>query len=207
MSVRPRSDLRSSTLCAGVVVAWAAFSGAQPVAAQTRPLSRDLQIRLAVEAAPAALRDGATVQGYDVSGAFVTLRKGTNALICMAPDPASERFEVSCHQADLEPFFARGRELRAQGITGRARTQARWDEIAAGTLRMPSGATNTILTGSGFDSTTAEIHDPSVRWVIYLPGATGASTGLPEQPTAAGSPWVMFAGTPGAHIMISPPGR
>jgi hypothetical protein len=173
-------------------------------AAQDRPLPADLQIRLAVQAAPPAQRDGATVQGYDSAGVLVTLRKGSNRLICMAPDPTHEDFEVSCHQADLEPFFARGRELRAQGVTGRARTQARWDEIAAGTLPMPSGAMNAILTGSGFDSVTAEIRDPSMRWVVYLPGATGASTGLPEQPLAPGAPWLMDAGTPGAHIMIWP---
>ena len=174
--------------------------------AQTGPLPADLQIRLAVQAAPPALRDSATVQGYDPSGAFVTLRKGTNELICMAPDPKAERFEVSCHQADLKPFFARGRELLAQGITGQQRTQARWDEITAGTLTIPHGTTNTILTGSGFDPATAEIHDPFVRWVIYVPGATSATTGLPEQPAAPGGPWVMFPGTPGAHIMVTPPG-
>ena len=179
---------------------------APAVAAQTRPLSQDLQIRLAVQAGPPALRDSATVQGYDASGAFVTLRKGTNKLICMAPDPTREQFEVSCHQADLEPFFARGRELIAQGVTGQARNRARWDDITSGKLSMPFGAVNSILTGSGVDSTTGEIRDPYLRWVIYVPGATPATTGLPTQPMEQGGPWLMFPGTPGAHIMISPPG-
>jgi len=173
-------------------------------ASQTTPLPTDLQIRLAVQAAPPGLRDSATIQGFDASGAFVTLRQGSNSLICMAPDPTHEDFEVSCHHADLEPFFARGRQLRAEGVTGRARTQARFDEITAGTLPMPYGTMNAILTGSGFDTATAEIREPSLRWVVYLPGATGASTGLPEQPTTPGAPWLMNAGTPGAHIMISP---
>jgi hypothetical protein len=179
---------------------------APTVAAQTRPLSRDLQIRLAVQAGAPALRDSATVQGYDGSGAFVTLRKGTNKLICMAPNPKSEQFEVSCHQADLEPFFARGRELMAQGVTGQARNRARWDDITAGKFKMPIGAVNSILTGSGFDSATGEIRDPYLRWVIYVPGATQATTGLPARPMEPGGPWLMFPGTPGAHIMISPPG-
>lgn len=175
--------------------------------AQARPLPADLQIRLAVQAAPPAMRDSATVQGYDDSGAFVTLRKGTNELICMAPDPKRERFEVSCHQAGLEPFFARGRDLIAKGITGTQRVKTRWDEIAAGKLPLPYGASNTILTGSGFDSATAEIHDPFTRWVIYTPGATSATTGLSTRPAGPGAPWLMFAGTPGAHIMITPAGR
>jgi hypothetical protein len=176
------------------------------VSAQTGPLAKDLQIRLAVQAAPPDLRDSATVQGYDASGAFVTLRQGTNKLICMAPDPKRAQFEVSCHQADLEPFFARGRELIAQGVTGQARNQARWDDITAGKFKMPFGAVNSILTGSGFDSTTGEIHEPYLRWVIYVPGATPATTGLPTQPMEAGGPWLMFPGTPGAHIMVAPPG-
>jgi hypothetical protein len=182
-----------------------AAAAASPACAQTSALPADLQIRLAVQAAPEPLRDGATVQGYDAKGALVTLREGSNALICMAPSPGAEEFEVSCHHRDLEPFFVRGRELRAQGVTGDARTKARWDEITAGTLPLPAGTMNYILTGSGFDTTTAEIHDSYLRWVIYMPGATSATTGLPERPAGPGAPWLMFAGTPGAHVMITPP--
>jgi hypothetical protein len=174
-------------------------------AAGQTPLAADLQVRLAVQAAPAALRDSATVQGYDASGALVTLRQGTNSMICVAPDPARPRFEVSCHHTGLEAFFARGRELARQGVTGEQRVKARWDEIAAGTLSMPYGAASHILTGSGFDSVTAEIRDPFLRWVIYVPNATAATTGLPEQAAGPGQPWLMFPGTPGAHIMITPP--
>jgi hypothetical protein len=202
--VHSRPESRPSGVRLVMVVA-AAVAVASPACAQTGSLPADLQIRLAVQAAPAALREGATVQGYDAAGAFVTLRQGSNSLICMAPNPTREDFEVSCHNADLEPFFARGRELRAQGVTGEARTRTRWDEIAAGTLPLPTGGTNHILTGSGFDTATAEIHEPYTRWVIYMPGATSATTGLPEIPAGPGAPWLMFPGTPGAHVMIAPP--
>ena len=45
----------------------------------------------------------------------------------------------------------------------------------------------------------------SVRslYVVYIPGASGSSTGLPEKP-APGMPWVMFPGTARAHIMFIP---
>jgi len=187
------------------LVLLAAVAAASPACAQTKVLPPDVQIQLAVQAAPEALRDGVMVQGYDAKGQLVTLRDGSNGLICMAPDPKAEEFEVSCHSASLEPFFARGRELRAQGITGEARTKTRWDEIAAGTLPLPAGTTNHILTGTGFDTATAEIHDPYLRWVIYMPGATTETTGLPASPAGPGGPWLMFAGTPGAHVMIAPP--
>ena len=40
--------------------------------------STEWQIKTAVLAAPEEERDGATVLGYDASGAVVTLRKGSN---------------------------------------------------------------------------------------------------------------------------------
>ena len=204
--MRPRCLLRPFALRIAAATAWTILWGASALTAQVGPLPADLQIRLAVQAASPEFRDAATVQGYDSTGAFVTLRQGGNVMVCMAPDPMYEEFEVSCHHAGLEPYFARGRQLRAQGITGQARTKARWDEIAAGTLPLPAGTMNAILTGTGFDPATAEIHDATTRWVVYLPGATGESTGLPERPTSPGAPWVMFPGTPGAHIMITPAG-
>jgi len=178
---------------------------ALPMFGQSGPISAEMQIRLAVQAVAPSMRDSATVQGYDASGVVVTLRQGSNDLICMAPNPSAERFEVSCHQAGLEPFFARGRELRAQGITGEQRERTRWNEYTAGKLPIPFGTTNHILTGSGFDPATGEIRDPYLRWVIYVPNATVASTGLSERPAVPGAPWLMFPGTPGAHVMIVPP--
>ena len=172
--------------------------------AQTGPIPADMQIRLAVQAAPPALAASATVQGYAPDGTFVTLREGDGPLICMAPNPVNEQFEVSCHHRDLEPYFARGRELIAEGITGNDRTLARWAEVDAGTLPLPSGTTNHIMTGSGFDPETGEIMDAYTRWVVYMPGITGADVGLSEQPVAPGVPWVMFPGTAGAHLMLSP---
>jgi hypothetical protein len=44
-----------------------------------------------------------------------------------------------------------------------------------------------------------------LRYVIYIPYATSASTGLPLKQDAPGMPWIMDPGTPRAHIMINPP--
>jgi len=187
--------------------ALALFVLATPASAQHpwSTLSPDVQIRLAVQAAPQEMRDGATVQGYDGSGAFVMLRRGSNDLVCMAPNPSSEQLEVSCHHAGLEPFFARGRELSAQGVTGQDRVMARWKEYEAGNLPIPYGSVNYILTGTGFDAATGALEGAYLRWVIYTPMATPATTGITDQPGAAGAPWLMFPGTAGSHIMISPP--
>lgn len=167
-------------------------------------LSPDVQIALAVQAAPAEMRPGATVQGWNAAGDFVTLRQGTNDMVCMAPAPERETFEVSCHHEGLEPFFERGRELSDAGVTGQERVQARWDEFTAGALPIPYGSVNYILAGSGFDPATGEVTDPYLRWTIYTPNATPETTGITNQPSAGG-PWLMFPGTPGSHIMITPP--
>ena len=173
--------------------------------AQDAGLPAEIQIALAVQAAPAEFRDGATVQGYTADGTFTTLREGSNGLVCMAPNPGREDFEVSCHHVGLEPYFEMGRQLSASGVTGNERTQARWDAFTAGELPIPYGSTNYILTGAGFDAETATIEQPFLRWVVYTPNATPESTGLTDRPAEPGAPWLMFSGTPGSHIMIVPP--
>ena len=194
-----RISLRTVTILA--VVAFPAGLSAQNT---WTGLSAESQIRLAVQAAPADMRAGAAVQGWDGSGDFVTLREGTNDLVCMAPNPAAEELEVSCHHTGLEPFFARGRELSAQGVTGQDRVVARWDEFTAGTLPIPYGSVNYILTGSGFDPATGAFEGAYLRWTIYTPNATPQSSGI-SAVFSEGGPWLMFPGTPGSHIMITPP--
>src|ERR1017187_10478463 len=85
--------------------------------------SPQVQIAGAVLAAPAELRAGAAVLGFDGQGGRVKLREGTNEMICLAPDPAKTTFESDCYHKDLEPFMARGRELLAQKITGAKRNE------------------------------------------------------------------------------------
>lgn len=164
-----------------------------------------MQIAAAVQAAPTADRDGATVLGFR-SGSLATLRRGTNDLTCLADDPNREGWSVACYHDSLEPFMTRGRELRAEGITDGTELQTlRWAEADAGTLAMPeSPATLYVLTGSGFDASTGTVADSFLRWVVYTPWATTESTGLSAMPGGPGAPWLMFPGTAGAHIMITP---
>jgi hypothetical protein len=184
----------------------AVFAAAVTVSAAQELPSPDLQIAGAVQAAPADRRAGATVLGWDAAGKVVTLRTGTNDQVCMADNPKVEGFNVACYHKDLEPFMARGRELTAQGITeDKERDGTRWKEIDAGKLAMPKEArTLAVTTGKAFDAATGVVTEGYTRWVLYVPHATAASTGLPTVP-APGVPWLMDPGTAGAHIMISPP--
>lgn len=161
------------------------------------------QIASAILAAPKERRGDATVLGYNEKGDVVTLRKGTNDMVCLADDPADKAFSLACYHKDLEPFMARGREL-AKNTKGKERHEARWKEVVDGKVPMPREARMLyVLTGSGFDAAKGEVVDQYLRWVVYVPFATPESTGLSITPGTA--PWLMYPGTAGAHIMISPP--
>ncbi|HVS66298.1 MAG TPA: hypothetical protein VMT85_22660 [Thermoanaerobaculia bacterium] len=163
------------------------------------------QIAAAVLAAPEEKREGATVIGWNADGTTVELRKGDNKMVCLAADPRQERWSVACYHQDLEPFMARGRELAAEGLGMQERQEKRFAEIESGQLEMPrEPRTLYVLHGSGYDAERGEITDPYLRWVLYVPYATAESTGLSTSPTDS-APWLMGAGTPGAHIMINPP--
>lgn len=161
------------------------------------------QIASSVLAAPKERRAAATVLGYSDKGEVVTLRKGTNDLICLADDPAVKGISVACYHKDLEPFMARGRELAAQ-YKGKDRHEQRWKEVDDGKVKMPREPRMLyVLTGASFDAAKGEMVDPYLRWVVYTPYATPESTGLST--TSGTAPWLMYPGTAGAHIMISPP--
>ena len=167
--------------------------------------SLQVQIAGAVLAAPAELRDGAAVLGFDAQGARVKIREGKNELICLASDPTKTAFNAACYHKDLEPIMARGRELLAQKVTGAKRNEIRFKEVEDGKLPMPrEPRTLYVLTGASFDAASGKVQDSYLRWVIYVPFATPESTGLSTKATE-GAPWLMAPGTAGAHIMINPP--
>lgn len=192
----------ATRLAVAIALTVATTSG---VAAQ-RPADADRQIAEAVQAGPVASRDGATVHGWMPSGASVTLRHGTNDLVCISDNPTLEGWSTACYPMSIEPYMERGRELSAAGTTdSQERLRIRWAEADAGTLPMPEDpATVFILAGDGFDADTGQVVNPFLRWAIYIPWSTPETTGLSPQPGGAGAPWLMFPGTPGAHIMVTP---
>ncbi|MGK0237710.1 MAG: hypothetical protein ACI92G_001170 [Candidatus Pelagisphaera sp.] len=166
--------------------------------------SAEWQIATAVLAAPEHERANATVLGYKADGTFAVLRKGSNDLICLADDPAKKGFSVACYHESLESFMVRGRELKKEGKKTKEIFQIREDEVKSGKLSMPERALLNVMTGE-VNEETKEIEKTHLRWVFYIPFATSESTGLPLAAVAPGAPWIMNAGTHGAHIMITPP--
>jgi len=167
----------------------------------------EIQIKTAVLAAPEEKRAGAMVYGYDSRGEFVVLRTGTNELICIADNPNQKGFSVSCYHKDLEPFMARGRELKTAGKSFQEIFDIREAEVKSGKLMMPKQASNLQVYSApaeAYNANTGEVTQGKFRYVVYIPWATAASTGLPTKPEAPGMPWIMDPGTHRAHIMIDP---
>lgn len=164
-------------------------------------------IATALMAAPEESRTNATVIGYNMAGEFVTLKEGSNEFICLADDPKKDGFSAACYHKNLEPFMARGRALKAEGKTFQEIFDIREAEAKSGKLDMGGlGSTLHIYFGSEtqYNPETSQVQGAQYRYVVYMPWATAASTGLPEVPIAPNHPWIMNPGTHRAHIMISP---
>lgn len=189
-----------------LTVALVAALVSTDVGAQAPQPPAEQQIATAVLPLPQEFRAAATVMGYGAAGRLTRLREGTGPFTCLASDPKVDRFHVACYHRSLEPFMARGRALRASGVTGDAVDSTRFREVRAGTLPMPQHpAALYSLTGPAGRVVPATGTPAGARplFVIYIPGATAESTGLSAQP-AQGTPWIMFPGTPKAHIMFVP---
>ena len=172
--------------------------------AQGQVLPPAKQIQAAIAAAPAEMRNGAGVWGYNESKKLVKLREEKNDMICLASNPDGKQFHVACYHKLLEPFMARGRELRAQGVKDDQVDTVRFKEITSGKLVMPrTPSALYTLTGppNSFDAATGAVTGAKWLYVVYIPGATEKSTGITEKP-APGVPWIMYPGTPKAHIMF-----
>jgi len=180
--------------------AVAAVGGAQTAAIAPAPE----QIAAAVLPLPTDARALATVLGYGSDGKLAMLRKGTGSMTCLADDPKQTQFHVACYHDSMEPFMLRGRELRASGVTGVQVDSVRFREAKAGTLKLPNHPASLYsLTGGAFDPKTGTAPGARLLYVVYIPYATAASTGLSDKPQNDG-PWIMFSGTPKTHIMFTP---
>lgn len=169
----------------------------------SQPASKAQMIAHALLCVPEPARAEATVYGYDEKGQFVTLRKGSNEMICIADDPKQQGFSVASYHLSLEPFMARGRVLKSEGMGFQEIFDIREKEVTDGELIMPEKALLTVMTGE-YDQ-KGEVINLYTRYVFYIPFATSETTGLPTAPVGPASPWIMDPGTHRAHIMINPP--
>jgi len=175
---------RTAVLLATLVSMSGAEAAEQPV---------DQLVDEAVLALPQHLRDGAAVVKFE-DGKQVFLREGTNGMFCRADDPDVRGIAVWCYPKTHDAYARRWYELAAEGNEPAKVDAIITGEIKAGKLEWPDVAVNYNLRGPSLDNAL-------LNTVVFIPFATGEALGISEE-RSFDRPWLMYAGTAFAHIMI-----
>ena len=155
-------------------------------------------IQKALTAAPANLRDGATVIKWKPDFKYDTLKKGTNRLVCydrsgFPEQPKEEAFSVEC--TNLANLGRVAQNLKFEAVGDNAKTQALLDAAEKDGTRVKPLYGSVWYHALGPDAKHVHVH-----MTIAVPGATTQTIGLPEN-SKQGTVWIMNAGTSAAHIM------
>lgn len=153
------------------------------------------EIDRALAAAPAPMKEGATVIKWKADGTYDTLKKGTNRLVCYDRSNEAGRpaFAVQCTSVGNLDRVAQNRKF--EQIADRAERQKALDEAEKSGTRVKPEYGSVFYMMNGPDQASARVHA-----TVALPGATTASTGLPDNNKQGGA-WIMGAGTSTAHLM------
>ncbi len=185
--------MRSVLLAIGLSAAAAGVAAAAQTSAGGE-LAR--KIREAKSSAPAALAADATILDWpDAPGeAFGVLREGSNGWYCLPDYPADRSFAPECFDEEWLAFltaYVAGEAPETKRIGLSYMLNARW--AASNTDRSATGPTADNQWHEGGAHLMLVVPDPALlEW-------------FPTTPTPAGSAYVMFAGTPWAHLMIPIP--
>jgi hypothetical protein len=155
----------------------------------------DTAVETALLAAPANLRDGATVIKWKPDFTYDTLRKGTNRLVCYDRTgfPEMQPFSIECTSVTNLDRVAQN--LKFEAIGDKVKTQAMLDAAEKDGTRVKPEYGSVWYHMLGPDREHARFHV-----TIAVPGATTQSLGLPDN-NKAGTVWIMNAGTSTAHLM------
>ena len=188
-----------------VAVAVSVGASAQGGRSAPPPLSLEpgasqADVDKALLAAPAALRDQATVIKWKSDFTYDTLRKGTNGLVCYDRSgfPLQQPFSVQC--TSVANLSREAQNLKAEASGDRSKSEAMLKALEQDGTRAKPAFGSVWYHVSGPDRDHVSPH----QMTVAVPGATEASLGLPEKRQETGA-WIMNAGTSTAHIMI--PGR
>lgn len=149
----------------------------------------------ALLAAPAQLRDGATVIKWKPDFTYDTLKKGTSRLVCYDRSgfPEQQAFSIECTSVGNLDRVAQN--LKAEALGDKAKTQAMLDAEEKDGTRIKPEFGSVWYHMMGADQEHARMH-----MTIAVPGATTQSIGLPDK-AGQGTVWIMNAGTSTAHLM------
>jgi hypothetical protein len=174
----------------------ASVAQAQNTAPPPTPTDAEMIERAVLAAAPNA-RAAAMVVKWNADGTRVTLRPGTNNLVCWDQSvwPHQRPFSAHCTSVANLPRVEQNREFYLKAPNAKEAEALVQAAEKAGMRKVPEfGSGNYGLVGN--DQATARGHV-----TIAVPFATTDSLKLSSKPIATGA-WIMDSGTSGAHIMV-----
>lgn len=163
--------------------------GASPVAALDISTAEG-KISSAMSAAPAAIASEATIMEMAQDGSMNQLREGSNGWVCMPDNPGTPGPDPMCVDRVWQAWF--GAYL--------SRSTPELGEV--GTAYMLAGGADASNTDP-YATAPAEGEEwvMSGPHVMTLPASPDQLASYPTDPEAGG-PYVMWAGTPYAHLMV-----
>jgi hypothetical protein len=162
------------------------------------PGASQADVDKALVAAPASLKDQATVIKWKKDFSYDTLRKGTNRLVCYDRSgfPLQQPFSVQC--TSLGNLEREAQNLKAEASGERPKSEEMLNAMEKDGTRAKPEYGSLWYAVAGPDREHAR---PESHITIAVPGATSQSTGLPDNGRGGGA-WIMNAGTMKAHIMV-----
>jgi hypothetical protein len=149
----------------------------------------------ALLAAPANLRDGATVIKWKSDYTYDTLRKGNNGLVCYDRSGQPEQQPVMVECTSTGNLKRAAQNMKFEAVGEKSKTQALLDAAEKDGTREKPEYGSVWYHYMGADMEHARAH-----MTIAVPGATTQSTGLPDTRKQSGV-WIMNPGTSTAHLM------
>ena len=165
------------------------------------------QIAAALLPLPEVMRAQATVLGYAPDLSLVTLRQGSNGMVCTASRPGNAEFDVRCYHESFMPVVRRLRELNSEGVKNDEVFRIIDAEVKAKKLRIPDHPTagyRMLGPISAYQLATNTVGKEIRSWQsVHFPYKTAAEIGLPEEGQVPRTiPYVMTSGTFWSHVMI-----
>jgi hypothetical protein len=161
-------------------------------------LPRDLEIRLAVDALPKELRDGASVLVLESDG-YVKVRSGTNPFTCIVSRRAGNFYPVCFDEEGTRtilPAFADDAVFRMKGSSEQEIEQKLAEGFAQGRYRPPSRpGIAYMLSPATYMVNSGKLTRTPPHTMFYAPFLTNADIGGVPGKTA-------FVDRPGPHGMI-----
>lgn len=165
---------------------------AAPAKGGIRSASKEEQIKVALSAAPAPIAQGASVMVYGEDGKLVEAKKGMNGFTCIPDISGLPTPDPICNDPAATQWF----NDMLSGAPKPTNTTPGISYMASGGWHFEKDGKAVMQDGPG----VKKIQEPP-HWMVFWP-FDAKTTGIPHLPANALGTYIMFEGTPYAHLMV-----